>query len=211
MQLFRILLIAAIGIAGIQLGGAEEKPQEFNRAASAAKYRDWLKQFDNDLAHYFNERNSRELNDADIAHFFCNSVVPNSRAMANLKDLFLSGKPRATVSGEIVFVGPQRVLQRMLNSSIPAGYGGRFPEPTGSKFAAGMAVWYMHIQGGDALERYFDSPSNFDHYHLPPNGVLERRAYPFLLFEEEGRQIRWGGIGQEFWGAVESMYSTQFF
>jgi hypothetical protein len=68
----------------------------------------------------------------------------------------------------------------------------------------------MHIHGGDRLQRYFEDERAFKPYHLPPDGQLERNAYPFMMFEAKTGDLRFGGFGSEWFGAVQRLDNMQF-
>lgn len=211
-SLLRWLFYAGLALAPIFVLAQAAAP-EFDRAAAAERYRAWEARFEQDLRKYAEESaDNKAMTDKDIERIFAASVVPDSRAITNIRALFGDNKPAYTVSGEIVFSGGQTLLLKLLRQSYPAGQGGIFPEAADSPFPAKLSVWYMHIQGGELLEsNYFSSPRHFNPYHLPANGVLERDAYPFLMFEERGDSLRWGGIGREYWGALTTLWNVQFF
>lgn len=208
----RLFLFAAL--ACLLTGPAQaDTPPAFDRAAAGARYRAWEARFENDLRVYAKERAAgKAAAPKDVERIFAHSLAPGSRAISNVQQLFSGTTADYTQSGEIIFVGPRVLLLKMLKNSYPAGQGGAFPEPPGSTFPPGLTVWYMHIQSGDLLEeRYFSNPAIFKPYHLPPNGTLERDAYPFLLFEDKNGELRLGGFGREYWGALETLWNVQFF
>lgn len=184
----------------------------FDRAKQGERYRAWLAQFETDLKIYRAALADGKAQSADdVADIFRRSVVPGSRAHNNAQQIFGSQRPDYSTSGEIVFVGEARVLLNLLHRSVPAGYGGVFPEAAGSAFPSGLSVWYMHVDGGDELEQdYFASPKYFEPYRLPPHGVLVRKAYPFLLFEDAPDRLRLGGFSAEYWRILEIVWNIQF-
>lgn len=186
----------------------------FDRVGAGERYRQWLKQLKSDLQAVTREVPADEPITVDHINKLCaSSVVPDSRAAANFRDWLNESRKygERTVSGEIVFVGPLTIIMRLLESSIPAGQGGLYPEPAGSSFPdRALSVWYMHVHGGEHLQRYFDNSEVFKPYHLPPDGQLERGAYPFLMFEDKDQRLRFGGVGREWYGAVGWLYEMQF-
>jgi len=99
----------------------------------------------------------------------------------------------------------------LFENSVPAGYGGLFPEAPGSHFPSDrFSVWYMHIGGSEVLQAYFDDKAQFPNYQLPPEGMLKRHAYPFLLFEDAGYALRLAGIGAEWMGAAVYLHRKQY-
>lgn len=207
----RYLLYVGLILSSWQVH-ALDAPTFFDRATSAERYRAWIARFEHDLLAYQQALSlSPGINDDQIEAIFAASIVPHSRAIANVKDIFGRHRPAYSASGGIVFSGIPVILLEFLKKSYPAGYGGSFQEPAGSAFTNGLSVWYMHIQvGGPLDDTYFSSSKHFDFYELPPYGVLKRRAFPFLLFEDDGQMLRWGGIGQEYWNAVEITHGIQF-
>lgn len=184
----------------------------FDRAKQGERYRAWLAQFETDLKAYRIALAQGKAQSAEeVADIFRRSIVPGSRAHNNAHQIFGSQRSDYSSSGEIVFVGQGRVLLNLLHESLPAGYGGAFPEAVDSPFPAGLAVWYMHVGAGDELEEeYFASPKYFEPYRLPPYGVLMRKAYPFLLFEDNSERLRLGGFGVEYWRILEIVWNKQF-
>ncbi len=184
----------------------------FDRARQGERYRAWLAQFETDLRIYRAALAKGQAQSADeVAEIFKRSVVPGSRAHNNVQQMFGSQRPDYSTSGEIVFIGEGRLLLNLLHKSIPAGDGGAFPEAAGSAFPTGLSVWYMHVDAGDELEEdYFASPEYFEPYRLPPHGVLARKAYPFLLFEDGPDRLRLGGFSAEYWRILEIVWNSQF-
>ena len=177
-------------LAGVCAGMASSPGAwAFDRAKEGERYRVWLERFKRDLQVLSAKVSRQEPLSLDHIHQYCaGSLVPHSRAAKNFLDWLNHSRKKgdATVSGEIVFVGPLTIVMRLLAASIPAGNGGLFDEPKDSGYAdRTLSVWYMHIHGGEHLQRYFDNPKAFAPYHLPAEGQLERAAYPFLLFEDQ--------------------------
>lgn len=184
----------------------------FDRAREGERYRTWLAQFESDLKIYrAAQANGKEQNAGKVADIFKRSLVPGSHALNIVRDTFGSQRPDYASSGEIVFAGEAPVLLNLLRNSVPAGYGGAFAEPAGSAFPSGLSVWYMHVDAAEEREQdYFASPRYFTPYRLPPYGVLARKAYPFLLFEDGPGRLRLGGVSAEYWGLFEIIWDSQF-
>jgi hypothetical protein len=185
----------------------------FDRVAAGERYRRWHDAFRADVRRVIGLVPRDEEITAEHVEKICErSVVPGSRTPENFavwlnqqrqQDRF----PRTSASR----LGFLRVVDLMLEDSIPAGQGGLFPEPAGSAFPdKTLTVWYMHVHGGELLDSYFANPERFKPYRLPPEGTLARKAFPFLLFEDSGSSLRLGGFSAEWMGAVERMYSIQF-
>ncbi len=88
----------------------------------------------------------------------------------------------------------------VLDSAIPAGQGGLYPETDAALNVADLTVWYLHVDVGDMTNTYLLSGEHFTPYRLPPPGKLERNAYPFLLMDTRDDALRLGGISSELWG-----------
>lgn len=176
----------------------------FDRVAARDRYRDWLNRFHNDLTALANEvPKGAPATLADVERCCSGSVVPGSRGAHNVTEWYA----RALSENRGGWV--LRAFQ-LMERSIPAGQGGLFPEAPQSGFPdRTLTVWYMHIHSGEALSPYFRNPQRFSPYRLPPDGQLERNAYPFLLFEDGAAGLRFGGAGKEWHGAVQFAYELQ--
>jgi hypothetical protein len=205
------LLLCLVWLASLP---TQAQAPRFDRVASLARYQQWFGQLQTDLRTVLkNVPRDEPITPEHISKWCAQSIVPGSRAANNFSEFLNRSRSQGerTVSGEIVFVGPLTLLMRMLEHGIPAGAGGLFDEPEGSPFATRtLTVWYTHIQAGDILERHFNNPEVYKPYRLPPAGTLVRDAYPFLLFEDQGGRLRFGGFGREWWSAFEAAYSVQF-
>jgi len=206
---FRHRIIALLGFFLILAAGPAHA---FDRIAASTQYQQWLVQLKSDINTVYRQvPREQEISKADIARWCAESVVPGSRGEDNLAEWLNSnrGQPSHTRSGEIIYVSAFRVLMNLFEASIPAGDGGIFPEPVGSPYPdLKLHAIYMHIDGGESLERYFKEA--FIPYRLPPEGKVERDAYPFLLFEQSKGKLRFGGVGKEWWGAFQRIYNVQF-
>lgn len=186
----------------------------FDRVSAGHRYRAWLVQLREDLTAVMSQVPSGQEVALDDIHRLCErSIVPHSRAAKNFFEWLnvsrQQGQRRG--SGGIASMDFLSIILRLLQASIPAGTGGVFKEPEGSGFPdQRLSVWYMHIHGGEILQRYFTSSAMFKPYHLPAEGMLERNAYPFLTFEEKGDTLCFGSFGREWFGAAETLYETQF-
>lgn len=183
----------------------------FNRVQAGERYRRWLQQLKEDIGVLATQLPPDEPVLVEYVDTWCSkSIVPGSRAAQNFSEWinlsWLEGERR--VSGEIAFFGRLSVAMHLLEASIPAGEGGLFPEPELSPYPdRALSVWYMHIDAGGLLDRYFDTLTP---HRLPPAGTLERNVYPFLLFEDRGAALRLGGVSREWFGAMQSAYDLQF-
>lgn len=175
----------------------------FDHVAATQRYQQWVKDFENDLTQL---AAVRDPSDADIERLFANTVVPSSRAVAFVRQL--AAQPRGSVSGGIAFQGAARLTVGVLRQAVVAGDGGPYTDTPPGKPPLTLRAWYLHIDGGGRLERHFNDPDSFKPYHLPPDGTLERDAYPFLVFED-GPRLRLGAITREFWGVVRFLDNAQ--
>ncbi len=183
----------------------------FDRVKQGERYRAWLTQFEADLQQYRQRlaRGGAQSTD-EVAAIFHRTLVPDSRAVRNVQQIFGTGEPDYSRGGEIIFVGAAPLLLGQLRRSLPAGAGGDYPEEAQSPFPPGLSVWYMHIDSSDAIDDRCFGPGVFDTYHLPPSGTFERKAYPFLVFEDRRPALRLGGISAEFVAVLQCVDQTQY-
>lgn len=197
-------LAAWLGFAllGLTLTG-NACAQQFDRVAELARYRAWLAVFKHDLERLSDARGV--LSDAELDAMFARSVVPGSRGAAFLRQTFTQ---RTAAGAYSPFHGPRRVLMAVLDSGIPAGQGGRYPEKDPALDGADLTVWYLHVDAGDMANTYLLSGKHFKPYRLPPPGTLERNAYPFVLMDTRGATPRLGGISAELWGLITYLHNA---
>ncbi|WP_417220175.1 hypothetical protein [Achromobacter spanius] len=179
--------------------------QDFNRAAELARYRAWLKAFTQDLDRLSATR--RSLSDAQLDEMFARTVVPGSRAAGFIRQSFAR---RAKDGSYISQTGPRRVFLGVLESGIPAGQGGLYPETDPALDVGDLTVWYLHVDVGDMTNTYLLSPDHFTPYRLPPPGKLERKAYPFLLMQTDHGALRLGGVSSELWGLIVYLHNAAY-
>lgn len=176
----------------------------FDRALSLTRFRQWMKRLETDLLLTEDKVPAKEaITPGHIDQWCTGSIVPGSRGSQNFAEFLnlLRQDDRSywTRKGSALDLA-LHVLER----SIPAGQGGTYPEEQGSPFAhPKLSVWYVHIDGGERLARHFANPDLFSPYQLPPAGEFKRRAYPFLLFDTQHQDIRFGSFGQEWWGVLK--------
>lgn len=206
-KICRYLLLIAL-LAYSTIGHA------FDRAAAGAAYEQWFEHFIADVGHLRNALiDNPDLTPEDVDRICAASIAPHSRMSAFILDLAQNSVRQGDVhsGGEIVSFGPLYLLQYFLAESLPAGDGGLWPEPDAKQFpTTDVRVLYVHINGGSILAGHLNNPDYFAPYHLPPDGVLQRKAYPFLLFQNQQGRLRLAGLGQEYWGALNYLYSIQF-
>lgn len=178
--------------------------QAFDRQAQTQRYQQWVKDFEHDMLQL---SAVRDPTDADVERLFANTVVPSSRAVAFVRQL--AAQPPGSVSGGIAFRGRARLTLALLRQAVVAGDGGPYTDTPAGKAPLTLRAWYLHIDDGGRMERYFNDPASFKPYHLPPDGTLERDAYPFLIFED-GPRLRLGAMTREFWNAVLFLDNLQY-
>lgn len=178
--------------------------RDFDHRDAKRLYQDWYERFESDARDFSRKSRERKSSAAQINAAFADSVVPDSLM--------------TTLLGTIPpWDGPKRyyswtsVLMLVLDDALPAGFGGPFqseaaPQPS----YAGSFVWYMHIHSTESFASAFDDPKLFDPYRLPPHGVLERNAYPFLVFRKRNGRLYLVALSAELAGLVDNVYQQQF-
>ena len=177
------------------------------------RYRQWLAQLHADLAQLAAQtKGAVGISQDQIENFCSKSIVPHSRGAHLFSELLTGAAERRSESGARVrYAGQEMVTLQLFDVSVPAGYGGLFPEAAGSKFPSNrFSVWYMHLDAGEMLEPYFKDKSLFSPYALPPDGQLRRKSFPFLLFETIGSTLRLAGASDEWFGAVNYLIQKQY-
>ena len=191
-----------LGCLGL-LPAGDALSQEFNRAAELVRYRTWLTAFKQDLDQL--SATPGPLSQAQLDALFARTVVPGTRGAGFIRQAFTQR------SGEGAYFpksGPRAVFMAVLDSAIPAGQGGLYPESDAALNAADLTVWYLHVDVGDMTNTYLLSGEHFTPYRLPPPGKLERNAYPFLLMDTRDNALRLGGVGSELWGLIAYLHNA---
>ena len=195
----RVLLLRWMAVwlcLGCLLAG-NAMAQEFNRAAELKRYRLWLQDFKEDMDRLSAVR--KPLTDAQLDAMFARTVVPGSRGAGFIRQSFTQ---RGSDGSYLPVRGPRTVFIGVLETGIPAGQGGIYPETDASLKGTDLTVWYMHVDVGDMTNTYLLSPEHFQPYRLPAAGTLERNAYPFLLMDTQHDALRLGGVSSELWGLI---------
>ena len=177
------------------------------------RYRNWLGEFQSDMKMLSaSEAGAAGASEEKVSIICENSVVADSRAALMISEWIKEAdEKRDARHGARRYADMAAVAMLLFEHSVPAGYGGLFQEAPGSRFPSGrFSVWYMHIGGPDDLQAYFDDKAQFPNYELPPNGILKRHAYPFLLFEDVGNTLRLAGVGAEWMGAAVYLHRKQY-
>lgn len=177
--------------------------QEFNRAAELVRYRAWLTDFKQDLDRLSDAR--RPLSEAELDAMFARTVVPGSRGAAFIRQSFAR---RTSDGAYFPQTGARTLVLGVLDSGIPAGQGGLYPETDPALKVADLTVWYLHVDVGDMTNTYLLSDKHFTPYRLPPPGKLERNAYPFLLMDTHAGALRLGGVSSELWGLIVYLHNA---
>lgn len=199
----RALWLCLMVLAGLFASVDNAIAQDFNRAAELKRYRAWLHDFTQDLDTLSAAR--APLSDAELDAMFSRTVVPGSRGAGFVRQTFTQrdsdGNFHPRTGGRAIFMG-------VLGSGIPAGQGGRYPEPDPQRDVAPLTVWYLHVDVGDMTNTYLLSSEHFTPYRLPPPGKLERNAYPFLLMDTRNDALRLGGVSSELWGLITYLHNA---
>ncbi|XYJ11490.1 hypothetical protein ACSUZJ_05750 [Telluria sp. B2] len=200
-------------LTGAMFAVAGTSSWEFDSDSALLRYRNWLARFKRDIAQLSAEVSGTAGVFEEQVRIICkSSIVPHSRATLMINDwlMGIADKPSGHRGvGRYVDLGS--VVMLLLGDSVPAGFGGLFPEALRSRFPSHRySVWYMHIAGPEALQAYFNDKAHFPNYQLPPNGTLKRHTYPFLLFEDAGNTLRLAGVGAEWMGAAVYLYRKQY-
>lgn len=200
-------------LTGVTLAIAGTPSWGFEAERTTLRYRNWLSRFQRDLVELGADLAVKPGVSDDRVGIICkSSIVPHSRAALMISEWLAEvADKRDDHRGARRYVGLDSVVMLLLEDSVPAGFGGLFPETSESRFPSNrFSVWYMHIGGPEALQAYFDDKAQFPNYQLPPNGTLKRHAYPFLLFEDAGNMLRLAGIGAEWMGAAVYLHRKQY-
>ena len=196
--------VAWLGVGGLGLLPAGNAwAAGFDRAAELVRYRAWLTDFKHDLDRF--SASPRALSDAELDALFARTVVPGSRGAAFIRQSFAL---RGSDGAYFPQTGPRTVFLGVLDSGIPAGQGGLYPESDPALKVADLTVWYLHVDVGDMTNTYLLSDKHFTPYRLPPPGKLERNAYPFLLMDTRDGALRLGGVSSELWGLIVYLHNA---
>lgn len=193
------LCLACLGL----LPAGNALAQEFNRAAELVRYRTWLTAFKQDLDRL--SATPRPLSEAELDAMFVRTVVPGSRGAGFIRQAYTR---RSSEGAYFPAPGPRTVFLAVLDSAIPAGEGGPYPETDATLNVADLTVWYLHVDVGDMTNTYLLSGEHFKPYRLPPPGKLERNAYPFLLMDTRSGVLRLGGVSSELWGLIVYLHNA---
>lgn len=198
----RLTAWLCLGLLNLLLAG-NAWTQDFDRAAQQQRYRAWLAVFKQDMDRLASTR--RPLSEDELDAMFAGSVVPGSRGAAFIRQTFTQ---RANGAAYVPRPGPRPVFMAVLDSAIPAGQGGRYPEDDPALDATPLTVWYLHVDVGDMTNTYLLSEKHFTPYRLPAPGTLARNAYPFVLMDLQGATPRLGGISAELWGLITYLHNA---
>jgi len=177
--------------------------QDFNRAVELVRYRAWLTAFKQDLDRL--SASPRPLSETELDALFIRTVTPGTRGAGFIRQAFTQ---RSSEGGYFPKPGPRAVFMAVLDSAIPAGQGGLYPEADPALNVADLTVWYLHVDIGDMTNTYLLSGEHFTPYRLPPPGKLERNAYPFLLMDTRNGALRLGGVSSELWGLIAYLHNA---
>jgi len=199
----RALWLCLMVLAGLFASVDNAIAQDFNRAAELKRYRAWRHDFTQDLDTLSAAR--APLSDAELDAMFSRTVVPGSRGAGFVRQTFTQRDSDGNFHPR---TGSRAIFMGVLDSGIPAGQGGRYPEPDPQRDVAPLTVWYLHVDVGDMTNTYLLSSEHFTPYRLPPPGKLERNAYPFLLMDTRNDALRLGGVSSELWGLIIYLHNA---
>lgn len=228
----RKLAISVITIAVLCLTFplAAQASEAFDAVAANRLYLDWYTRFENDFRGLVKE--AREIDwkekppgDAfdleDINKIFRDSVMPGSRMAVQLVNI--ANSPESYLGSSISdppVAGWAIIVLRMFRNATPAGYGGLYdvtkqtmPSQQAKQYPGDKDsfVLYMNLHLDNSLSGVLNDPDNFTSYHLPPHGVLERNAYPFLNFLDKKGNLFITGMSAEFGRVSEAIYRMQLY
>lgn len=209
-----VAVVLVFAISGITNPRAALAAETFDRVAARERYRDWSESFLADLRELGKAVAGGEKPDtARINAIFSRSVIPDSRMTTML--VTLAGKPEMVGTGTSRTDPPVRgwasVMFMLLDGALPAGYGGLYHAAKMRPSDAGSFVWYIHVHTDGSMSRVFADPENFKSYHLPPYGVLERDAYPFVSFREQDGKLFITALSAEFVRLVNAIWRMQLY
>ncbi|MGB3430295.1 hypothetical protein [Achromobacter sp.] len=197
-------LVASLCLGSLGLlPSGNAQAQDFNRAAELVRYRAWLTVFKQDLERL--STSPRPLSETELDAMFARTVAPGTRGAGFIRQAFTQRGGEGTYFPK---PGPRTVFLAVLDSAIPAGQGGLYPEADAALNVADLTVWYLHVDVGDMTNTYLLSGEHFTPYRLPPPGKLERNAYPFLLMDTRDRALRLGGVSSELWGLIAYLHNA---
>ncbi|MFJ1299293.1 hypothetical protein ACILG0_04955 [Pseudomonadota bacterium AL_CKDN230030165-1A_HGKHYDSX7] len=195
----RTVFMAGLLALAVLVASAPARADGFDRQASTQRYLQWLNDFERDFRRL---RSVPQATTADVERIFAETLVPGSRAVVLVRELnALRQKDLSNRSGGLLIA--------LMRGAVVAGDGGLYTDTPPDLEPKRLRVWYLHVAGGEQLERYFADPEVFKPYRLPENGVFERDVYPFLLFED-GPRLRLGAVPREFWNILRFLENLPY-
>jgi hypothetical protein len=185
----------------------------FDKAGTKVRYEDWYARFEADIRALAKELHTgRKPDQARMNEIFADSLVPDSRMILFLGNL-VKKDPDAFGIGRTdpPVRGWANVMMFLLRGSVPAGQGGLFKASKMIPSDKGSFVWYLTMPADSSISEVLKDPKIFTPYHLPPAGVLERHAYPFVIFREEHGKLYLTSISKEFAQVVIALYQMQLY
>ena len=130
-------------------------------------------------------------------------VAPQSRAFYTLVQLRQDEESVVRSLGVTVKGPPKATLVRhfvdWMLKARPVRFGGIYPESDARMAGLCAEIWYVQLPG---VEARLASPGMRtplpEPYVLPPEGTLQRGAYPFLTFQQDPKGLQLAGISREF-------------
>jgi TPR repeat protein len=183
----------------------------FDRIAAKKRYQDWYRRFQANFRVFAKAVGTDSLDAARVNKIFADSVVPDSRMIRTLLGFVVEPDAMRGSYGDPPVAARTYVMLRMMEHALPAGYGGPFRTAYPRASDAGSFIWYLHLHTNEATSDVFLNPGIFNAYHLPPYGVMERKAYPFISFCEVGGKLYVAGLSAELVDVVDATWHRQLY
>jgi hypothetical protein len=185
--------------------------QTFDRISAKKQYTDWVLRFATDFRTLLDAAETGSANTALVDKAFSHSVIPDSRMARMLREFADKPEMLRGNRGDPPVAGRAIIMLMALGNALPAGYGGPYYNEKPIPSDAGSFIWYLHVHTDETTSGVFRNTKVFDPYHLPPYGVMERKAYPFINFREVDGSLYATGLSAEFLDVVEALWHRQLY
>ncbi len=186
--------------------------ESFDKAAAKARYDHWYKMFLADMRVLAKEvRNGESPDISRVNQIFSHSVVPDSHMTMLLVAQAKDPRTFETSRTDPPVMGWAPIMLALLDNASPAGQGGPYHRKDMLPSDEGSFVWYIEVHSDSSISGVFQDRQIFKSYHLPPNGVLERNAYPFINFREKDGAIYCTGFSGELVNLVSTVSRMQLY
>lgn len=185
---------------------------QFDATAARLRYDNWYHRFLANIRTLAQEtRAGTAPSQSRINDIFSDSVVPDSRMAMLLALLAKQPENFGASRTDPPVMGWASIMMVLLDHALPAGQGGPYTRDDMIPADKGAFVWYMTLHTDSSISDVFKNPNIFASYHLPPDGVLERRAYPFITFREEHGKLYCTSISMELYQVVSAVRQLQLY